>query len=309
MRFVYFGTSQFAADFLKLLCDKNIIPELVVSTPDVHSGRGLKLQSSPVKSCAAEKEIPCITPQDLSDPRCTKKIQDLGADLFVVVSYGKLIPHKMLSSAGKFPLGVHPSLLPRLRGAAPIQWSLINGEAVTGVTVFVIDEKIDSGPILVQEKLVIHKDDDYFSLCRRLVALGVECIVGALRLLSSEKYELIEQDKAQSTYSRKLKKSDGKINWRKRAKDIVNLIRGTKEWPGAYTFHKGKPIKIIQAVEAQSCECPPSPGIITVKEGMLYVRAGDIAVAVLRLKPAGKKEMPAESFLNGYRVKTGDRFE
>lgn len=307
MRLIYFGSSHFSKEVLEGLTKKNILPLAVVTTPDKPRGRGLKVTPTPVKEFAQSKSIPVFTPLSLKDKELISRLKELDADFFLVVSYGKIITEELIALP-KLPLGLHPSLLPRYRGPAPIQWVLLKGEKETGVTVFRITEKVDGGPILLQKKIVIDEEDDFISLSKKLIGLSVEVMVEVVEMVKTGNYAFFPQDEKIASYAPKLKKEDGRINWQLEAEKIKNLVRATKSWPSAYTFYRKKLIKVTE-VEVVNKETKASPSrIVSLDNKGIDVATKKFILRIKRLKPQSRKEMDARSFICGYRVKVGDKF-
>jgi len=308
MRVVFFGTSEFAKVVLQEIMKEKIVPLLVVTQPQRPKGRGWKLSSCEVKEFAEKNSLNCIAPEKLGEKHLIEKLEGVSAEFFLVVSYGKLIPGQILSLPKIMPLGLHPSLLPRYRGPAPIRWTLLKGERETGVTLFKLETKFDCGPIIWQKKIPIEERDDYFTLSSKLARLGAQCIVEGIERIRSKNYSLSFQDEKLASFAPKFKKEDGRINWEKSAFEIRNLVRAFKGWPFAYTFYKGKLIRILEVeVEEGNTSYEPSYVVRINKKG-IYLSCGDGIVRIVRLKPEGKKEMDAYSFVCGYKIKVGEKF-
>lgn len=308
MNIVYCGSSEFSKEVLEGILNKNITPVLVITTPDKPQGRGYKLSPTPVKSYSQKCSLPCISPESLDDPNFIKELKNTVPDIILVVSFGKILPRSMLTVSKIMPLGVHPSLLPRYRGAAPIQRVFLNGEKETGISIFKIIEKVDAGPLLLQEKVPIENHDDIFTLSRKLVEVGVECFVNALALIEANRYRLRLQNDEQSTYASKLTKAEGRIRWEKTAEEIMNVIRATKVWPSAYTFYNQQRIQIIEAeVVDEDISAVPST-IVKIDPYAFYVATARGLFKVTKVKPEGKKEMTAQGFMCGHKLKIGDSF-
>jgi len=308
MQFVYFGSSTFSRIILEELFKSEIKPALIVSQPDKPKGRGLVLRPMEVSAFSIENNLPLIRPDSLTNEEARKKIQSQNPDFIIVADYGKILPASILSLAKVLPLAVHPSLLPRYRGASPINYALINGETQSGTTIFKMNEKLDSGEIILQEMLAIEENDDVLTLNRKLALLGVKLLIRALAMIARDEYALIAQDERAVSFAPKLTKEDGKIDWQFSAARIKNLIRGLKIWPSAFTYYKNKLLKILQAevlAEAQGV----NPGtIIEVKKDGIYVATGAGILKLKQVKPEGKKEMDAYAFAIGHKVKVGEKF-
>ena len=310
MKAIFMGTPELAVPFLELLRTKAEIP-LVVTNPDEPSGRGYEFHAPPVKQAAERLGLPVWQPTTLRDSAAASRLAALEADIGIVVAYGKLLPKDILGIPRLGFLNVHFSLLPTYRGAAPIQWALINGEARTGVTLFWLDEGMDTGPLLAQEALDIG-DDDAESLRRRLVALGAEVLASALQRLEAGEVIRRPQEGA-SSQAPPLKKEDGRIDWNKSAASIVQLIRGTTPWPGAYTVAampggRNLRVKITRATALPDDHAGAPGEIRRVESGLGFdVKCHEGLLRVEEVQPEGKKAMPAWSFWQGARLKMGDK--
>jgi len=242
MKIVFFGTAEFGINSLESLIKSGHRIQAVVTQPDRKRGRGQKLQPSPIKLLAGQYRLPLYQPSRPAD--ITSDLKRLEANLFVVVSYGCILPKQILEIPELGCINLHPSLLPKYRGAAPINWALISGEKRTGLTIIRMDEKMDSGEIILQETVEINPDDDAVSLSEKLSLGGGKLLLEAVQLIEEGKAKFLPQDKAEATYAPKLKKEDGLIDWGKSASVVHNQVRGTIPWPGTYTHIKGKTLKI-----------------------------------------------------------------
>jgi len=312
MRIIFYGTEKCSTDFLELLVNKeNVVA--VTTQPDRPSDRGLNIQPSPVKTFARKKNLLVFTPEKLSDRTFQTSITNLKPDLGIIVSYGKILPKEILNLPAYKTVNVHFSLLPKYRGAAPIQWALINGEEVTGVTVFFIDEGMDTGDIILQKEVTIKPQDDAISLEDKLVQCGLQLLEETLILMKNKKIEPKPQT-GEPGYAPMLKKNDGEINWSKKSTEIYNLIRGTKSWPSAWTrYHSGKLLKILQAkptsfdfAESGISFTPGQIVGIEKKVGFM-VGCGEGLLIVEQVQPEGRKPMSAWDFLQGARLKVSDK--
>lgn len=309
MKFVYFGSGKFSRIVLENLYLKDVIPALVVTSPDKPKGWGLKFTATEVSSFAREKKIPFLQPVSLNDSRLLPALDIQGGDFFVAADYGKIIPLPLISLPRKMFLGVHPSLLPFYRGAAPISRAIMKGEKITGLTIFKINDKVDAGEIILQKEINIDEYDDVFSLTVRLGNLGAAALVEAAENILSGRYDLLSQDEQRCSFAPKFKKEDGRINWSLSAEALRNLIRAILDWPGAYTYYKGKTIKILEA-QAVAADAPGEPAsIIKIDKQGIYIAAGRGILKITKVKPQDKKEMSAYAFVCGYRVQAGDKFE
>ncbi|RMF93661.1 MAG: methionyl-tRNA formyltransferase, partial [Nitrospinota bacterium] len=244
LRIIFMGTPQFAVPSLEALLSSPHTVLTVVTQPDRPRGRGQRVTVSPVKAVAQKHRVPVIQPTTLRDRELYAYFRSLRPDIMVVVAYGKFLPASLLTLPPRGCINVHASLLPRLRGAAPINWALIRGETETGITIMQMNERMDAGDILLQRAIPIGERDTAQTLHDRLAPLGAECLQEALRLIEEGKAVFRPQEERYATYAPRLKKEDGHIDWTRRARDLYNLIRGVIPWPGAYTFRQGSRLKI-----------------------------------------------------------------
>lgn len=308
MRYIYFGSSKFSHGVITGLYKAGLCPEAIVSQPDKPKGRGLKLSPTEVSEFAQKNNITLFKPASLKKDKIKEELTSIKPDIIIVADYGKILPTWVLELPKKMCICLHPSLLPLYRGAAPIEYALINGDKQTGVTVFKINERVDAGQIILQRHIPINYDDDFFSLSRRLIEEGIDVLKGALALIERGEYTLTDQDESLATLTHKLKKEDGNITWNKTAQMIRNLIRATKGWPSAYTYYKDLLIKIIQvdAIEESSTHTPGT--IIEIKKEGVSVSTGGGILKIRRLQPQAKKEMDAWAFVCGHKINVGDSF-
>ena len=302
MKTIFLGTPALAVPFLERLAKKTDV-RAVITTPDQPAGRGYTLKAPEVKVAAQKLSIPVLQPDTLKDAGVAAAIRSLGAEIGIVVAYGKLLPKEILSIPKYGFLNVHFSLLPKYRGAAPIQWALVNGETETGVTLFWLDEGMDTGPILLQKKITIQPEDDAETLRNKLVGLGVSSIDEALALLKAGEHERKPQMGSPSK-APLLHKDDGQIDWTKSAESIRNQLRGFAPWPGAYVGG----LKILKAKTGEdSDKAAPGTVIRLVSGEGPVVKCGENSLVLLQVQPEGKKAMPAWSWWQGARLKIGDK--
>lgn len=312
IKYVYFGSSEFSAIILEGLYKRNYNPLLVVTKPDKPKGRGLHVAPTLVSCLAAEWGLQCFKPYSLADKQVRDALDKTNADFFIVADYGNIIPASVFNLPRFFSICVHPSLLPRYRGAAPIEYALLNGDSRTGVTIFKINEHVDAGDILLQKDLLIEKNDDYHSLRKKLALQGVDLLLEAIKLVLRGAHSLRPQDEKTVSHTRRLTKEDGRISWQQTAEAIYNRIRATVGWPSGYTYYKGKQIQIL-AAEVLGQPLISSGGvavgtIVNIDKNGITVMTGRGLLKITRLKPQGKKEMSAWAFVCGYRVKAGEIF-
>jgi methionyl-tRNA formyltransferase len=306
-RLLFMGTPEFSVPSLVGLAESEDLT-LAVTNPDRPKGRGRSVEPPPVKVAALDRGIPVFQPERVkNNPDAVSRIREEEPDIIVVVAYGKILPPEILEIPRYGCINVHASILPKYRGAAPINWAIINGETQTGITIMKMDEGMDTGPILLVREEQIRDDDTAQSLGERLSRLGAAAIVEALTLLRAGKLEETPQDNDEATYAPMIKKDLGEIDWKEPAERIRNLVRGLHPWPSAYTIYGGKSLKIIACdVEKPPVPMGKVPGEIgeVRRDGML-VRCGEGSLLLTRLKPEGKKELDAWSFVQGYRVAEG----
>lgn len=306
MKIIYFGSSHFSEIVLSYLVKIKRRPALVVSTPDKPQGRGLKMAPTPVKAFSLNAGLEVFSPASLSDPSVERRLREFNPDLFLVASYGKIIPAQILSIPAIMPIALHPSLLPHYRGAAPINWVLINGEKETGITIFKVVLPLDSGEVIFQTTMPVSDDDTIVTLSHKLALQGARDTESVLSLIEKGDYALMPQDEREASYAPKLTKSDGKISWQKDARAIRNCVRGMQGWPQAYTACGNLLISLIELEVLDDVACQSPGEIVGVSRKGIDVAAGRGIVRIRRLKPAGKKEMTAAAFICGHRLKAGD---
>ncbi len=303
---VFMGTSPFAISSLRALKDLGFRISLVVTTPDKPKGRGLQLSSPVVKEEALRLGLPLIQPESIKDQGFIEKISAISPDFIVVAAYGKILPPQLLSIPKKAPVNVHASLLPKYRGPAPIQWAIINGERKTGVTTMIMDEGVDTGPILLQREIEMLPDENAEELEKRLSIIGGELLIETLDGLFSGAIKPIPQDHEHASYARFIKKEDGNIDWHMDAEAIHNRIRGLQPWPGAYTFIGETMLKIYVSKVIDREVSSIFPGTVIAAEGNgLKVATGKGIIAILEIQREGKRRLPISEFLKGFPIKAG----
>jgi methionyl-tRNA formyltransferase len=308
MKVVFFGTSQFAVASLQALKESKHNIEAVFTQPDRKGGRYYKTIESPVKRWALKAELPLYQPADIL--RIKPKLEEIKADLFVVVGYGSILPSEIINLPRFYSVNIHPSLLPEYRGAAPVNWTIIAGKEETGVTIFRLSPKMDAGEIILQKKVKIKKEDTSITLDRKLSKVGADLLLEALDLIENKKVNFRPQDDKSATYAPKLKKEDGLIDWSKPARRIYNLIRGTKDWPSAYTYLEGKILKIHTAElmngSRSSQKARPGEIIEIRKNNGIIVQTAEGLLNILTLQLEGRKKISSSQFILGHNVKEGD---
>jgi len=307
MRIVFMGTPDFAVPSLKAVAHSGHDLVGVVTRPDKPRGRGQVLQPPEVKAAVAQLglDVPVLQPESLKDTAFQAQVQALQPDVFAVVAF-LILPRRLLEVPRWGSVNVHPSLLPKYRGAAPIQWAIICGEAETGVTIFRLSPRVDAGDILIQERVAIGPEETAGALYERLKGMGAALLVRALDGVAAGSLTPLPQSDAGATRAPKLEKEDGRIDWAADATDICNLVRGTNPFPGAFAFWRGNPLKIhrVQVVPGTG-----EPGAVIRADGRtgLMVAAGKDALSLLNVQPAGKGRMSGADFVKGYRVAPGER--
>lgn len=298
---IFFGTPEFAVPTLKALISKGEKILLVVTQPDKPKGRGRVVQPSEVKKVALEHGLPISQPDRIKDENFIKRLKELNPEFGIVVAYGKILPKEILNTPKYGCINLHASLLPKYRGAAPIQWALIKGEKTTGVTTMLIDEGLDTGPIFLQREVVIDDEDNAETLSQKLSKIGAELMIETIEKIRKGEIKP-EPQKGLASYAPLLKKEDGKINWNASAREIFNLIRGTYPWPCAYSFLKNERVKIIKA---EVLEGSAPAGLIVKAKNELIVGTGKGLLKILLIQPEGKKIMTAKEFLIGRKINEG----
>jgi methionyl-tRNA formyltransferase len=302
---VFCGTPRFAVPTLEALVHTGFLVRLVVTQPDRPSGRGLTLSPSPVKQSALALKLPITQPESIkNNDEFRAHLTTLKPDAIIVVGYGRILPQWMIDLPRLGNINLHASLLPKYRGAAPIQWAIARGEEVTGVTTMRIDAGLDTGDILLQKEIRINPTDTAETLAPTLAAIGADLIVDTLRGLQAGTVRPSPQDHAKATLAPILKKEDGRIDFRQTAQEICNRLRGFQPWPGAFTTFRGKNLHIWDAAVSQR-SLPP--GELLVESDLLFVGCGGNALAPLQVQPEGKKHMAVRDFVHGYRPHTGER--
>lgn len=303
MRIIFMGTPEFAVPSLKALIESEEKVVAVITQSDKPKGRGLEVIPPPTKVLAEKHGIPVLQPQKIRTDEFFNKLKELNPDLICVVAYGKILPKIILDLPPYGCINVHASLLPKYKGAAPINWAIIRGEKVTGITSMKMDEGMDTGNMLLKREIPIDDEDTGETLSEKLSKVGAEVLVETIRLLKEGGLNPIPQDHSQASYAPMLKKEDGKINWKKSAEEIRNLIRGALPWPGAYTNLEGKLLKIYKA-RVTSGEGEPGEVIKSDSE-TLRVATGIGALDILELQIEGGKRLKTEAFLRGRKIKEG----
>ncbi len=311
MRVLFWGTPEFAVPALRALAEEGHDVVGVVTQPDRPAGRGRQLRGSAVKQVALEEGgYPVLTPDRPRGEDFLASLRALAPDLSVVVAYGHILPKDVLDLPPRGSINVHASLLPGLRGAAPINWAIARGLEVTGVTVMRMVEGMDAGPILFQAEEPIGPDQTATELTARLSEIGAAALVEALALLQTGGIEEREQDERLATYAPKVDRATARIDWDRGSIEIANHVRGMDEVPGAWTLLAGQPLKLFRP-EPEPGARPADPGVVVAAEAAagLRVATGDGEVAFAEVQPPGRRRMPVRDWIAGRQVSVGDRFE
>ena len=301
MKIVFFGTSDFAVPLLNMLSSKHKILG-VVTAPDKKKGRGRKVGVSPIKALAQKKGFSLLQPQHLREAAFIQALKSASAELFVVCAYGKILTKDILQLPKNYAINLHASLLPKYRGAAPINWAIVKAEKTSGITVFKMDEHMDRGEIILQRKTDISDSDTSLTLGLRLSEIGAEGVLKAIDLIASGRATFARQDEGKASYAPRLRKEDGLINWDFQACQIHNRIRGLKPWPGAFTYLEGKLLKILGS------KVMPGPGsrvpgeIVEVEKEGILVQTGKDGLLITDIQPEGKRAMSSAEFLSGHSI-------
>ena len=309
MKVIFMGTPDFAVGTLEALIEAGHEVVLAVTQPDKPKGRGKEMQYTPVKECALKHAIPVFQPRRVREAECIEELRKYDADIMVVVAFGQILPKEILEMCTYGCVNVHASLLPKYRGSAPIQWAIINGEEVTGVTTMQMDEGIDTGDMLLKTEVIIEPKETGGSLFDKLAAAGAKLCVETLEALQNKTVTPIPQGETTTAYAKMLDKQLGDINWNKTAVEIERLIRGLTPWPSAYTNWNEKVMKIWDAevsdIDVEMEDAKPGT-IVKVEKDAFYVQTGEGLLKVCELQIPGKKRMDAGAFLRGYQVKVGE---
>lgn len=297
MKIIFMGTPDFAVPSLKILAESRHEVAAVVTAPDKQRGRGRKFSYTPVKEFALQNNIPLLQPEKLKDTEFANQLKNYNADLFVVVAF-RILPASVFNIPALGSFNLHGSLLPKYRGAAPIQWAIINGEKETGVTTFKLEEKVDTGNMYLQEKLIIEDDDDLGSVHDKMSLLGAEVVLKTVNMIDSGNYELKKQNDSLTCPAPKITKDTGKIDWNRDASEIHNLIRGLSPFPGAYFYHNGRQIKVYKTKFFGTEKL--NPGEIKQTKKELFIGTGSETLEIFELQQEGKRRMITEEFLRGF---------
>ncbi len=306
MKIVFFGSDDFAAVHLEHLLTNRHEVLCCVTSEDKPQGRGMKLAGTPIKQVCSGRKILCLQPLSLKQSSIVETLKSYGADIFVVVAYGRLLTQEILNIPKMLCMNVHGSLLPKYRGAAPVNWAILNGEKETGVTIQKMALALDAGDIISQETISIDDNEDADQLRKRMAQMGAKLLIKVLDKCPLGQFPLKPQDETQVTYAPKLTKQMGAIDWKKQARSIIDQVRGLQPWPGAYTFHNGKMLKITRVQITTDDIGKYIPGQVTkVERSGFHVACSDKCLLIKEVQPEAGKGMPANSFVAGYKITQG----
>ena len=309
LRIVFCGTPAFALPSLRhLVVQPDLRVETAITQPDRPSGRGGEISVPPVKNLAQESGIPVFQPEKIKSDAAYEFLRQLAPDIVVIIAYGQIISQRLLDIPRLGWVNVHASLLPKYRGAAPINWAIVNGETRTGVTTMQVTAGLDAGPVLLTSETAIGSDETAPELSARLAEMGAPLIVETLRGLASGTIAPQPQDDAQATLAPLLKKEDGRIDWSQPAQAIYNRIRGLQPWPGAFAAFRGKTCHIWGRPASGTKTSAPPGEIAATKQGLAVACGGGTALGVEFVQLEGRKRVSAREFVSGARLSEGQRF-
>jgi methionyl-tRNA formyltransferase len=307
LRIVFMGTGAFAVPSLQAVLDAGHELAALVTQPDREKGRGQVLASPPTKRLAQQRGVPVLQFRRVREPESIARLRALAPELQVVVAFGQILPRSVIDLAPLGTVNVHASLLPRYRGAAPIQWAVASGETETGVSTMLIDEGLDTGPVLQQRALAIGAQETAGELEPRLAALGAALLLETIEGLRTGGVRPVPQDHSRATLARILTKEDARLDWSLAAATLAARIRGFSPWPGSFTHHDGRLLKVLRAVAVAEA-APEAPGVVTsVSPEGVRVACGTGALALAEVQPESRRAMPAAAWAAGSRIRPGVR--
>ena len=308
MKIIFMGTPEFAVPTLEALIEKHEV--LAVATqPDRPKGRGNKLSPPPVKEVAIRHNIPVLQPNRARDDSFIEEIEKFCPDAVVVVAFGQILPEKILNLPRYGCINVHGSLLPKYRGASPIQQAIIDGETITGVTIMHMDKGLDTGDMILKQEIIITKQDTAGTLHDKMAPVGAAALIEALARLENGTAERVKQVDSESSYAKMLKKETGHINFANDSAKIFNLVRGLNPWPSAYAYYKGGLLKIWEVEVIDNKENVQPGQIVSADDDGILVKTGDGAILIKQLQAQGGKRMHVEAYLRGNKINVGEILE
>ena len=308
MKIVFMGTPEFAVPSLEILRKNGHTISAVVTTPDKERGRGQQMSFTAVKRVALDAGYPVLQPVSLKDPSFTAALREYAADIFIVVAF-RILPREIYTIPPKGSFNLHASLLPKYRGAAPINWTLMNGETESGVTTFFLQDAVDTGSIILQSRTPIHEDMTAGELHDQLAALGAGSVLQTVNLIQAGNVAPLPQSNSGATPAPKIFRDDCRIRWNRTIREIHNHVRGLSPYPAAWTVHRGKVIKIYRTRTAAVMMPALKSGSVFAHDERLFAVAADGPIEILEIQQEGKRRMTAEEFLRGYTVNTGEKFD
>lgn len=309
MKIIFMGTPDFAVGILEALLEAGHNIMLAVTQPDKPKGRGKAVQFSPVKQAAAAHQIEVYQPKRIRDAECIAYLRGFQPELIVVAAFGQILPGEILEMPAYGCLNVHASLLPKYRGASPIQWAVINGDKITGVTTMRMDAGIDTGDIYEKLEIPLADDETGGSLFDKLEKAGARLCISTIKKLEEGTAVRTKQDEAQAVCVGMISKQMGMIDWEKPAAEIERLIRGLNPWPSAYTVLEGKTLKIWKAAVKNEPAIAKPGTVVLADKRQIAVQTGEGILSILEVQLAGKKRMPVDAFLRGFPLQAGMAFE
>lgn len=307
MRVIFMGTPDFSVGTLEALIEAGHEVVLAVTQPDKPKGRGKEMQFTPVKEVAIRHNIPVFQPKRVRNEECIEELRKYNADIMVVIAFGQILPKEILEMTPYGCINVHASLLPKYRGAAPIQWSVIDGEKISGVTTMQMDEGLDTGDMIMKTEVPLAEDETGGSLHDKLAAAGAKLCVETLKALEDKTATWEKQGETTTDYAKMLTKQTGNIDWTQSADSIERLIRGLNPWPSAYTMWEEKVMKIWKAQVTENTSGEEPGTIVKVEKDSFIVQTGEGQLKIMELQIPGKKRMDAGAFLRGYQIKEGTK--
>lgn len=309
MKVIFMGTPDFSVGTLEALAEAGHEVVLAVTQPDKPKGRGGKMQYTPVKEAALARDIPVYQPKKIREPECIEELKKYNADIMVVIAFGQILPKEILQMTPYGCINVHASLLPKYRGAAPIQWAVIDGEKVSGVTTMQMNEGLDTGDMILKTEIPLDPKETGGSLHDKLAEAGAKLCVETLKAIEDHTATFEKQGASPTEYARMLDKKLGNIDWNTSAVQIERLVRGLNSWPSAYTHWDKKVVKIWRAKAEADGTVKAEPGtVLSVEKDSFTVQTGDGVLRVLELQIPGKKRMDTGAFLRGYTIESGVKF-
>lgn len=307
MRVVFLGSGSFAIPSLEALLAAGHDVAAVVTQPDREKGRGRALSPPPLKPVAAARGLKVLQPRRVREPDSVAALEALAPEIQVVVAYGQILPRRVIDVAPRGTVNVHASLLPRYRGAAPVQWAIVNGEVETGVTTMLIDEGLDTGPLLLADTTPIDADETADVLEARLALIGGDLLVRTLKGLEAGSVVPRPQDAARVTLAPLIKKEDGRIDWTLGAEGLARRVRGFHPWPGAHTTARGRSLRVLRARAEAGGNQPPGTLLAADRDGLVVAAGDGTALRLLEVQPESRTPMPAAAFAAGARLVPGER--